>query len=113
DLAFGRKALVKPFIAEGSKLFGPGGESFAPALHAAFFRFGLAGGQINANPNHRFERHRFGDHVSGVAPGLAPYFRRGLKEVPDHSVVALRAAFVRALALNFWPGLLHPAMNLV
>src|SRR5947207_1489373 len=55
DLAFGRKTLVKAFVTEGPDLLGPGGEAFAPALHATFLRLGLTGRQINAHPNHRFE----------------------------------------------------------
>src|SRR5437667_3888302 len=100
DLALGGETLVKTFVAKSAELFAPGSKPLTPALDPSLLRLRLARSQIGADPQHGFDRDWLGDHVSGIAPGFAPDFRRCLEEIAHHRVVAHCAASVRALRFD-------------
>src|ERR1043165_4103583 len=99
-LPFGRKSLVEAFVAESADLFGPGGQSLPPALDPPFLGIGIARGEIGADSEHGFDRDRFCDHKTGVAPSLGPNFSGGFEKIPHHCIVALGSPFVRALQIG-------------
>src|ERR1051325_10943503 len=113
DLAARGKSLVETFIAKVPDLFGPWGQSIAPALNAGVVRFAVRGAQVGANADESFERDRFGDHVSGVAPGFIPDLGGCFQEIPNPRVIFFSGRFVGPFLFDFVPVLFDPAMDFV
>ena len=108
DLAFGGEPFVKSFASKGASLLRPWRQSLTPALDAILLRFSVLRREISADTDQRFEGDRFGDHVIGVAPRLAPNLRGRFEKIPQHAIVTFRTSFVRAAGLDFVPGVFHP-----
>src|SRR5436190_14505335 len=87
DLAFGRKTLVKTFVAEIAEPFGPGREALTPPPDAVIRGIGVLGGQISTDAEHGFEGDRFCYHVIVVAPSVLKHLRGGFEEIADDGVI--------------------------
>ena len=113
DLAFRRKALVKPLDPEFARPLRPGSKPLLPTHLAALGGIRVVAGEIGAHPDHRFECDRLGNHVIGVPPAGAPYLLAGLEEVAHDGVVAVGLAHGMPGALDLAPLPAHPAVQLV
>src|SRR5437660_10980541 len=87
DLAFGGEALVEALRLERLYLVAPGGETLFPALDSAFRGLAVLASEAGANPQPGPQRHRLGDHVVAVAPGVAPDALGRLDKVAHHARV--------------------------
>src|SRR5204862_8335296 len=79
----------------------------------ALDRLRVSGSEVGGDPNHRLQRHRTGDEVVGIAPGVAPGVFRRLEEVPDHPIELLRLTAIGACPLDAPPIRRNPAVDLV
>src|SRR5439155_20069652 len=92
----------------------PRREALFPPRHPPGLRLGVVAREVGANPHHRLDGDRLGDHVVFLAPDrIAEDAARRLEEVPDDRVVARHFLGAAAGELDRAPAAAYPAVQLV